>query len=128
MNKATILFTIISLISSAGYAQSLNQRLISADTLLVIHVHDSFLKEDPSDGSTAIKALFRFYKRYISSQDQQSCRFTPSCSEYAYESIKKNGFIFGIIDFFDRFARCNPLSSENYEPDFTVKRYKDPVE
>ncbi len=61
--------------------------------------------------------LFLFYKNFISSQDASSCTFTPSCSEYAMLSIKKQGAIIGTINFFDRFSRCNGLSPENYDID-----------
>ncbi len=61
--------------------------------------------------------LFLLYKSFISSQDASSCTFTPSCSEYAMMAINKQGVIFGIINFFDRFSRCNGLSPENYMTD-----------
>lgn len=72
-------------------------------------------------------ALFLFYKKYISSQDASHCSFTPSCSEYAILAIKKQGFIVGSINFFDRFQRCNSLSPEDYLYDGNIKRLVDPV-
>lgn len=60
---------------------------------------------------------FLFYKRFISSQDASQCSFTPSCSEYAIQAIQKQGFIGGILNFLDRFSRCNSLSPENYSKD-----------
>jgi putative membrane protein insertion efficiency factor len=57
------------------------------------------------------------YKNFISSQDASTCTFTPSCSEYAILAIKKQGVIPGMINFFDRFSRCNGLSPENYSID-----------
>ncbi|NUM32202.1 MAG: membrane protein insertion efficiency factor YidD [Bacteroidetes bacterium] len=77
---------------------------------------------------TTIRAFFYFYKSFISSQDAQSCRFSPSCSEYAFQSIKKHGLIHGLIDFWDRFSRCNPMSSENYEYDPVNNLFLDPVQ
>jgi putative membrane protein insertion efficiency factor len=61
--------------------------------------------------------LFLLYKNFISSQDASTCTFTPSCSEYAILAIKKQGVIPGMINFFDRFSRCNGLSPENYSID-----------
>ncbi len=59
--------------------------------------------------------LFLFYKRFISSQDASSCSFTPSCSVYAVQAIKTQGMLMGLINFFDRFSRCNTFSPEHYE-------------
>lgn len=38
------------------------------------------------------------------------CRFHPTCSEYGYRSIEKNGFIIGWIKAVWRILRCNPFS------------------
>lgn len=70
--------------------------------------------------------LFLFYKYYISSQDGSHCLFTPSCSEYALIAIKKRGLPMGVIDFFDRFQRCNSLSPENYPVDKAAMLLYDP--
>ena len=70
--------------------------------------------------------LFLFYKNFISSQDASSCTFTPSCSEYAMMAIKKQGALVGVINFFDRFSRCNGLSPENYDYDLEKKVLIDP--
>ena len=118
----------IILWSSFSKAQSLNKLLISKDTVAVSQNSFAFLKGDTKDGTTALKSLFHFYKHYISTQDGQSCGFSPSCSEFAFLSIKKHGVIVGVIDFFDRFARCNPMSHENYPYDAENKVYIDPVE
>jgi len=57
---------------------------------------------------------FMLYKSLISSQDISSCNFSPSCSEYALQAVNKQGMITGLINFIDRFSRCNGLNSENY--------------
>lgn len=36
------------------------------------------------------------------------CRFTPTCSEYAYKTIQKKGLILGLPKVFWRILRCNP--------------------
>jgi len=72
--------------------------------------------------------LFIFYKEFISSQDVNSCVFTPSCSVYAVESIKKLGLLEGLANSFDRLTRCNPLSSKHYKTDPVTKKLYDPLE
>ncbi len=52
-------------------------------------------------------SLFRLYKKYISSNDNGGCVFTPSCSEYALLAIKKQGITKGYLNTVDRLLRCN---------------------
>lgn len=61
---------------------------------------------------TFIKA----YQLFISPLTPPSCRFTPTCSEYAILSIKKHGFFIGSIKSFIRILRCNPLFKGGYDP------------
>jgi uncharacterized protein len=63
---------------------------------------------------TVSRALFVFYKNFVSSQDGSHCTFSPSCSEYAIQSIQKKGIFSGLLSTFDRLARCNGMSPENY--------------
>ncbi|KKU51383.1 MAG: membrane protein insertion efficiency factor YidD [Candidatus Sungbacteria bacterium RIFCSPLOWO2_02_FULL_47_9] len=44
------------------------------------------------------------------------CRFYPSCSVYAEESIRQYGLIDGIIASLKRIVRCNPLHPGGYDP------------
>ena len=86
------------------------------------------IKNATSDISTIISAGFIAYKSFISSQDNPSCIFTPSCSVYAVESIQKSGFILGWFRTFDRLSRCHGLVSHHHYPiDHENNRYYDPV-
>jgi uncharacterized protein len=71
--------------------------------------------------------LFLFYKNYISSQDASQCTFSPSCSVYAIQAIQKEGIIMGVVNFFDRFSRCNGLSPEQYPYEPRQNLLLDPV-
>ena len=44
------------------------------------------------------------------------CRFHPSCSEYAAQSVLKHGVFVGVALGIRRILRCNPLSSGGYDP------------
>ncbi|PIP32738.1 membrane protein insertion efficiency factor YidD [Candidatus Gottesmanbacteria bacterium CG11_big_fil_rev_8_21_14_0_20_37_11] len=44
------------------------------------------------------------------------CRFTPSCSEYAYQAIGKYGTINGLFKSLKRISRCHPFSKGGYDP------------
>jgi len=45
-----------------------------------------------------------------------SCRFTPSCSQYAIEAIDKHGVVRGFAYAASRIARCQPLCKGGFDP------------
>jgi hypothetical protein len=64
----------------------------------------------------ALLAL-RFYKAYLSILFAGSCRFEPTCSQYAYEAIERFGVVRGIWLGLKRLLRCHPLSRRfGYDP------------
>lgn len=65
--------------------------------------------------STLLK-LIRGYQFVISPSLGSSCRFTPSCSQYASEAILKYGVTYGSWLSIKRLLRCSPLHSGGYDP------------
>ncbi len=61
-------------------------------------------------------ALICFYQKCISPLFPSCCRFTPSCSQYALESIKKYGPGKGCFLAIKRILRCNPFCKGGYDP------------
>ena len=61
-------------------------------------------------------SLLRFYKRQISPCLPPSCRFIPTCSEYAMQAVEKYGAVKGSWMAVKRIARCNPLCKGGYDP------------
>lgn len=57
-----------------------------------------------------------FYKKAISPHFRPVCRFYPSCSTYALESIKKHGAIKGCYLSLKRLLKCHPLHKGGYDP------------
>jgi len=58
----------------------------------------------------------RFYQRFISPYTPPTCRFTPSCSQYAIEAICKHGPFKGLALAVWRILRCNPWGGSGYDP------------
>ena len=57
-----------------------------------------------------------FYQKCISPFTPASCRFTPTCSEYAKQAIRKHGPIKGLGLAVWRILRCNPWGGSGYDP------------
>jgi len=85
------------------------------------HNYAAYFSECTNELDVIITGFFVGYKSLFSSQDGRSCTFSPSCSLYAIESIKKKGVFEGFLDTIDRLTRCNGLSPENYEIDSEQK-------
>jgi hypothetical protein len=124
-------FIIIFFLASSFFASGQN-----IDELEVLknsskpHQHQTSWSVASNNNSTmeiVLSSMFKFYKYFISSQDSQSCSFSPSCSVYAVETIKKQGFLLGMFDTFDRLSRCNGLSPENYKINSNHTLLIDPV-
>ena len=61
--------------------------------------------------------LIRFYRRGISPYTPPSCRFTPTCSQYAYEAIEKYGALKGGFLALKRLLKCHPFyKGDPYDP------------
>ena len=60
--------------------------------------------------------FIKIYKRFISPILPDSCRFYPSCSQYAIDAIKKYGTLKGGMMTIYRILRCNPFNKGGYDP------------
>lgn len=58
----------------------------------------------------------RGYQLIISPFLPPSCRFTPTCSQYAIIAINKYGIIRGSYLAIKRIGRCHPLGGQGYDP------------
>lgn len=56
------------------------------------------------------------YQRCISPLTPPSCRFTPTCSAYAVEAIKRHGALRGFYLAVRRILRCHPWGGSGYDP------------
>ncbi|MCB0310255.1 MAG: membrane protein insertion efficiency factor YidD [Bdellovibrionales bacterium] len=63
-----------------------------------------------------IEAFFFLYKLLISPLLGERCRFHPTCSEYALESIKQRGFVRGGLLSVWRILRCQPFCAGGFDP------------
>lgn len=61
-------------------------------------------------------ALVRFYQLCISPLTPPSCRYTPTCSQYALEALRKHGPIKGLCLTLKRLLRCHPWGGSGYDP------------
>ncbi len=64
------------------------------------HVHEQSRAET--------NPLIRFYQNYVSPLSGATCHYTPTCSRYTGEAIRKFGLFKGIVMGTDRLIRCHP--------------------
>lgn len=60
--------------------------------------------------------LIRGYQLLISPATRPRCRFEPSCSCYAIESLHKDGLVKGLLKSAWRLCRCQPFGTGGYDP------------
>ncbi|MCY0878123.1 MAG: membrane protein insertion efficiency factor YidD [Firmicutes bacterium] len=63
-----------------------------------------------------VVALIRFYQRFVSPLTPPSCRYIPTCSQYAVESVSKYGAVKGLWLAAKRISRCHPFHEGGYDP------------
>jgi putative membrane protein insertion efficiency factor len=64
----------------------------------------------------ALRMTIRFYQLAISPLLLPSCRYLPSCSDYAIEAIGRHGALVGLGLALRRLARCHPWGGSGYDP------------
>ena len=61
-------------------------------------------------------AAIAAYQRWFSAPRQRRCRYEPTCSAYAAESIERFGSLRGLLLASWRVLRCNPFSHGGFDP------------
>jgi putative membrane protein insertion efficiency factor len=61
-------------------------------------------------------APIRLYQRFISPAFPRRCKYHPTCSDYAVQSIRAYGVLRGLVLAAWRLLRCNPWSHGGYDP------------
>lgn len=60
--------------------------------------------------------LIKFYRLFISPLKSPTCRFVPTCSEYAIVAFEKYGVIKGLSLTVKRILKCHPFHPGGYDP------------
>ena len=65
---------------------------------------------------TIVIYLIKFYQFTISPLIGFNCRFVPTCSNYAIQSIEQKGLFKGFYFSLKRILRCHPFGGSGYDP------------
>ena len=60
--------------------------------------------------------VIRIYQLIVSPLLGSNCRFMPTCSEYALETLKSYGLIKGVFLTIKRISKCHPWGGHGYDP------------
>ncbi|MFZ5634224.1 MAG: membrane protein insertion efficiency factor YidD [Bacillota bacterium] len=60
--------------------------------------------------------VIKIYRKFISPVKPPTCRFYPTCSQYALESLEKYGIIVGTGKALLRILKCHPFHPGGYDP------------
>ena len=60
--------------------------------------------------------IIKFYQFFISPFLGLNCRFNPTCSNYAINSLKKHGLIIGLYYSILRISKCHPWGDSGHDP------------
>ena len=106
--------------------------ILRAHPIQISHQKQEAIPFNPRE-STPIRlfstGLIRLYQKYISTQDQSVCNFSPSCSRFGMGSIQRYGFFRGLLLTADRLLRDNGMMLHTHYPfDAVSGKYIDPVE
>lgn len=63
-----------------------------------------------------LEALVRIYQYVLSPHIPSSCRYTPTCSEYAVQALRQYGAVRGSILTAHRLLRCHPWGGHGFDP------------
>lgn len=63
-----------------------------------------------------VVALIAFYQRWLSPLGPPCCRFVPTCSTYARESVARHGLWWGLVLATWRLLKCHPFHPGGYDP------------
>ncbi len=66
--------------------------------------------------------LVRLYRRFISPLKRPTCRFYPTCSQYALEALSAHGAVRGTFLTIKRILKCHPFHPGGYDPVPGVRR------
>jgi uncharacterized protein len=66
--------------------------------------------------TASMRAAVRAYQLLVSPLLRPSCRFLPSCSDYAIEAFERHGAVRGSGLALRRLARCHPWGGSGYDP------------
>lgn len=74
-----------------------------------------------------LQGLIRCYQLFISPLTGPSCRFVPTCSQYAIDAIGHYGPLKGSLMALWRLARCHPFHPGGYDPVIKPSEARPPV-
>ena len=77
---------------------------------------DDLEAKRPGPAARVGRAVIRTYQKALSPSMGKNCRYSPTCSQYAYAAIGRFGLLRGTWMGMKRIGRCHPLAEGGYDP------------
>ncbi|NCL77113.1 putative membrane protein insertion efficiency factor [Rhodococcus sp. YH1] len=77
---------------------------------------DGVLRSVRSAPARMLIFCIELYRTYVSPTRMPTCRFTPTCSEYAVEALRTRGFVVGSVLTVVRLLKCAPWHPGGWDP------------
>ncbi len=97
-------------------SESTSSKKTMKEDPLEVHGSPNPIKPDRTAfiAKVALKMIAGY--QFVRAGRPSPCRYSPSCSEYAYEAVERHGFFIGFWLSIKRVARCNPFGGSGYDP------------
>ena len=66
--------------------------------------------------SQTLIAVVRLYQLVLAPLLPPACRFSPTCSAFAFEAVERHGAVRGVVLSMARLTRCHPWHAGGYDP------------
>ncbi len=83
---------------------------------MILNIAKSFINLILQPISNGLYYCVKFYRLFISPFFPKSCRFEPSCSQFALDCLKKHNLFKALYFISRRILKCHPYGSKGYDP------------
>jgi putative membrane protein insertion efficiency factor len=106
LQRPFLVLTLVIAVTAVPVAvNALNPKMKGPPRSPVVHQQEE--KTHPEASGRVFLSPIRFFQQHISPIDGPRCQFSPTCSTYGHQAVRRQGPFLGILITADRLMRCN---------------------